>query len=92
MACCFPGKPPLSESTLAFASCRPVSQEDPYKLVVLAKDYYPIPVTCADLFFADGRASIISCDEEGVLRVNEYDPHGEQATSDVLAGVLTLRN
>lgn len=51
-------------------------QEDPYKLVVLAKDYYPISVTRADLFFAEGRASIISCDEEGVLRLNEYDPHG----------------
>ncbi|GJE96309.1 CPSF A subunit region-domain-containing protein [Phanerochaete sordida] len=54
-------------------------QEDPYKLVVLAKDYYPIPVTCADLFFADGRASIISCDEEGVLRLNEYDPHDPES-------------
>ncbi|KIP11832.1 hypothetical protein PHLGIDRAFT_98931 [Phlebiopsis gigantea 11061_1 CR5-6] len=54
-------------------------QEDPYKLVVLAKDYYPVSVTCADLFFADGRASIVSCDEEGVVRLNEYDPHDPES-------------
>lgn len=44
--------------------------------MVLAKDYYPVSIACADLFFAEGHASIISCDEEGVLRLNEYDPHG----------------
>lgn len=51
-------------------------KEDPYKLVVLAKDVYRVPVTRADLFFADNRVSIVSGDEEGVIRIYEYDPHG----------------
>ncbi|CAL1708463.1 unnamed protein product [Somion occarium] len=49
-------------------------QEDPYKLIVLAKDVCPVSVTQAELFFADGRVSIVSCDEEGVIRLYEYDP------------------
>ncbi|KAF7797366.1 hypothetical protein EIP86_008561 [Pleurotus ostreatoroseus] len=51
-------------------------QEDPYKLVVLSKDYYPLCVARADPFFADGNFSVVSCDEEGVIRLNEYDPNG----------------
>lgn len=51
-----------------------LTQEDPYKLIVLAKDVCPVSVTQAELFFADGRVSIVSCDEEGVIRLYEYDP------------------
>ncbi|PCH44667.1 hypothetical protein WOLCODRAFT_77692 [Wolfiporia cocos MD-104 SS10] len=50
-------------------------QEDPYKLVILGKDPYHVCVTSADLFFADGRVSLLVGDEEGVVRIYEYDPH-----------------
>ncbi|PFH48729.1 hypothetical protein AMATHDRAFT_64747 [Amanita thiersii Skay4041] len=49
-------------------------QEDPYKLVLLAKDTDPISVTRADFFFTDGELSIITGDEEGILRMYEYNP------------------
>lgn len=51
-------------------------QEDPYKLIVLGKDPYHSCVTRADLFFANGHLSIVTCDEEGIIRVYVYDPHG----------------
>ncbi|EMD34631.1 hypothetical protein CERSUDRAFT_116804 [Gelatoporia subvermispora B] len=54
-------------------------QEDPYKLVILGKDPYPLYVTKADFFFAEGRVSIISCDEDGVMRILEYDPHDPES-------------
>ena len=54
-------------------------QEDPYKLVVLGKDPYHCCVTRADLFFAEGRLSIVTCDEEGIIRIYAYDPHGMDA-------------
>ncbi|KZT07933.1 uncharacterized protein LAESUDRAFT_724410 [Laetiporus sulphureus 93-53] len=50
-------------------------QEHPYKLVVLGKDPYHACVTNADLFFADNRVSLLVGDEEGVVRIFEYDPH-----------------
>jgi cleavage and polyadenylation specificity factor subunit 1 len=53
------------------------SQEDPYKLVVLAKDVRRICVTTAAFFFGDGEMSIVSGDEEGIIRLYEYDPSGE---------------
>ena len=51
-------------------------QEDPYKLVILGKDPQHCCVTRADLFFADGHMSIVTCDEEGVVRIYAYDPRG----------------
>jgi len=54
-------------------------QEDPYKLVVLAKDVYSVCITRADLFFADDRVSILACDEEGAVRIYEYDPHDPES-------------
>jgi len=54
-------------------------QEDPYKLVVLAKDPLYCCVTDADLFFADGRVSMVTCDEDGVMRIYEYDPHDPES-------------
>ena len=51
-------------------------QEDPYKLVVLAKDVHRHCVTNADFFFNDKEVSIITGDEDGVVRVYVYDPRG----------------
>ncbi|KAF9818061.1 hypothetical protein IEO21_03022 [Rhodonia placenta] len=54
-------------------------QEDPYKLVILGKDPYQVCVTTADLFFADGRVSLLVGDEDGVIRIYEYDPHDPES-------------
>jgi cleavage and polyadenylation specificity factor subunit 1 len=51
-------------------------QEDPYKLVVLAKDARNQCVTTASFFFTEQTLSLVTSDEEGVLRMYEYDPHG----------------
>jgi len=52
-------------------------QEDPYKLVVLAKDVRRRCATTVDFFFAGGDLSIATEDEEGILRLFAYDPSGE---------------
>ncbi|KAJ3476928.1 hypothetical protein NLI96_g10812 [Meripilus lineatus] len=60
-------------------------QEDPYKLVVLAKDVFPVCVTSADLFFAmspntgEEHVSVVTCDEEGVIRLYAYDPRDPES-------------
>ncbi|KAG6916934.1 hypothetical protein DXG01_004621 [Tephrocybe rancida] len=54
-------------------------QEDPYKLVLLAKDISSVCVTKADFFFADGQLSIMTGDEEGIIRVYEYNPHDPES-------------
>ncbi|KAF8056614.1 CPSF A subunit region-domain-containing protein [Lyophyllum atratum] len=54
-------------------------QEDPYKLVLLGKDINRVCVTIADFFFADGQLSIVTGDEEGILRVYEYNPHDPES-------------
>ncbi|RPD55582.1 hypothetical protein L226DRAFT_490064 [Lentinus tigrinus ALCF2SS1-7] len=56
-------------------------QEDPYKLVILGKDPQHCCVTRADLFFADGHVSLVTCDEEGVVRIYAYDPHDPESKS-----------
>ncbi|KAI0938339.1 hypothetical protein AcW1_001910 [Taiwanofungus camphoratus] len=56
-------------------------QEDPYKLVILGKDPYHVCVTNADLFFADGRVSLVTGDEDGVMRIYEYDPHDPESNN-----------
>ncbi|KAL1941832.1 hypothetical protein VTO73DRAFT_6832 [Trametes versicolor] len=56
-------------------------QEDPYKLVVLGKDPQLCCITRADLFFADGQLSIVTCDEEGIVRLYAYDPHDPESKS-----------
>lgn len=60
-------------------------QEDPYKLTVLAKDAQQVCVTAADFFFANQQLSIVTCDEEGILRMYHYSPHGNSHTSFVHA-------
>ncbi|KAF5380083.1 hypothetical protein D9615_006209 [Tricholomella constricta] len=54
-------------------------QEDPYKLVLLAKDINRVCVTNADFFFADGQLAIVTGDEEGILRIYEYNPHDPES-------------
>lgn len=54
-------------------------QEDPHKLVILGKDPYQVCVTTADLFFADGQVSLLVGDEDGVIRIYEYDPHDPES-------------
>ncbi|KAF5309321.1 hypothetical protein D9611_014402 [Ephemerocybe angulata] len=50
-------------------------QEDPYKLVLLAKDVEHHCVTSADFFFTDdGELSIVTGDEEGIIRVYQHNP------------------
>ncbi|TFK39321.1 CPSF A subunit region-domain-containing protein [Crucibulum laeve] len=58
-------------------------QEDPYKLVLIAKDTNRVCVTHAEFFFTNEELSIVTGDEEGVIRVYEYNPAGELSfTSD----------
>ncbi|KAJ7757023.1 CPSF A subunit region-domain-containing protein [Mycena metata] len=54
-------------------------QEDPYKLVILAKDITRVCVTSGDFFFADGEMAIVTSDEEGVIRMYEYDPRDSES-------------
>ncbi|KAH9849008.1 CPSF A subunit region-domain-containing protein [Lenzites betulinus] len=56
-------------------------QEDPYKLVILGKDPQHCCITRADLFFADGHLSLVTCDEEGIVRLYAYDPHDPESKS-----------
>ena len=56
-------------------------QEEPFKLIVLAKDVQPLAVTSADfLFNNNGEFYIAIHDEEGVVRLLEYDPIGVSAS------------
>ncbi|EIN09100.1 hypothetical protein PUNSTDRAFT_67240 [Punctularia strigosozonata HHB-11173 SS5] len=49
-------------------------QEDPYKLVILAKDFQTVCVTTADFIFTEDSMSILTNDENGVMRLYQYDP------------------
>ncbi|KAF4616622.1 hypothetical protein D9613_008890 [Agrocybe pediades] len=48
-------------------------QEDPYKLSLISKDTHELGVTSCDFFFTDNDLAIITGDEEGILRVYEYN-------------------
>ncbi|KAF9008327.1 CPSF A subunit region-domain-containing protein [Cyathus striatus] len=50
-------------------------QEDPYKLVLVARDIQRVCVTNAEFFFSNNELAIVSGDEEGILRVYEYSPN-----------------
>ncbi|KAI0027906.1 CPSF A subunit region-domain-containing protein [Vararia minispora EC-137] len=58
-------------------------QEDPYKLVVLSKDVYPVCVTAANFFFTEQALSFVTHDEEGVLRMYQYDPHDPESKNSL---------
>ncbi|KAG6833063.1 hypothetical protein H0H87_011807 [Tephrocybe sp. NHM501043] len=69
-----------SVSFVAFqASSMLVDEEDPYKLVLLAKDVNSVCVSRADFFFADGQLSILTGDEDGIIRLYEYNPHDPES-------------
>ena len=51
-------------------------------MVILGKDVFPMSVTRADfLFMPDGQFYITAGDDEGVIRLLEYDPKGLQTLS-----------
>ena len=62
--------------------------------MVLAKDVFPVCVTRADLFFAmspstaEEHVSVVTCDEEGVIRLYAYDPRGKFASFVLIPGLL----
>jgi hypothetical protein len=54
-------------------------QEDPFKLVILAKDIRRASVANANFFFSEGTMSIVTGDDEGIIRIYEYSPEGERS-------------
>ncbi|KAK4697553.1 cleavage and polyadenylation specificity factor subunit 1, partial [Phenoliferia sp. Uapishka_3] len=52
-------------------------QEDPYKLVLLGRDYRASRASSANFLVNDGRVAFVVGDIEGVLRLFEYDPTSE---------------
>ncbi|KAM0749012.1 hypothetical protein T439DRAFT_382097 [Meredithblackwellia eburnea MCA 4105] len=49
-------------------------QEDPFKLVLLGRDYRPGKTASANFLVNDGKVSFVVGDIFGILRVFEYDP------------------
>lgn len=49
-------------------------QEDPYKLVLLGRDYRPSRVGGANFLVNEGKVAFVSNDDAGNLRLFEYDP------------------
>ncbi|POY73837.1 hypothetical protein BMF94_3096 [Rhodotorula taiwanensis] len=49
-------------------------QEDPYKLVMLGRDFRPSRVGGANFIVNEGKLAFVSNDDRGVLRIFEYDP------------------
>ena len=55
-----------------------VTQEDPFKLVILSKGRQTAAVSNANFFFGlDGQLSFIAAGEDAVLRAFEFLPHRE---------------
>ncbi|KAG8922734.1 mRNA cleavage and polyadenylation factor subunit [Tulasnella sp. 418] len=56
-------------------------QEDPFKLQILSKDPRPCSVTHVNFFFGDNRdLSFITADQDGILRMYDFDPLEPQST------------
>lgn len=51
-------------------------QEDPYKLALLSKDIQSVCTTRADFLFTDNDLRIVTGDEDGIMRIYEYNPQG----------------
>lgn len=51
-----------------------ITQEDPFKLVVLGKHAQHTSITNVDFFFGDEQIAIVAGDDEGIIRMFEYDP------------------
>lgn len=43
---------------------------------MLARDNQLVSVTSIDFFFTDNALSLVTCDEEGIVRMYEYSPQG----------------
>ena len=57
---------------------------------MLSKDVHSVCVTNANFFFADGQLAIVTGDEEGIIRVHEYNPNGTLSVSlDLLWLILS---
>ncbi|KAL5476911.1 CFT1 [Sanghuangporus weigelae] len=55
-------------------------QEDPFKLVIVAKEIQRLGIMTADfLFVSDGDFYIATSDEEGVIRLLEFDPEDPES-------------
>jgi hypothetical protein len=57
----------------------------------LGKDPYTRSLTSADFFFADGYLSIVACDEEGIIRMFDYDPQGAAGSSELYMKFTSLK-
>lgn len=71
-----------SLSSAAFEPLLPLTrferaQEDPYKLVLLGRDFRPSRVGGANFIVNEGKLAFVSNDDRGVLRLFEYDPTSE---------------
>lgn len=51
-----------------------LSQEDPYKVVSLGKTVRGHPAVTANFLVLEGKGALIATDNEGVIRIYEYDP------------------
>lgn len=71
MVCSIPGRCHPSRS---ITNVLKIAQEDPFKLVVLGKHAQQTSITAVDFFFREGEIAIVAGDEEGVIRMYEYDP------------------
>lgn len=57
-------------------------QEDPFKLVRVSKDVWPLCVAYTDFLFSSaGQFYIAVGDEEGIVRLLEFDPSGRTGSS-----------
>ncbi|KAL0062576.1 mRNA cleavage and polyadenylation factor subunit [Marasmius tenuissimus] len=50
-------------------------QEDPYKLVLLGKDVEHRSINRVDFFFTEDEMSLVSSDEDGIIRLYDHNPH-----------------
>lgn len=66
-------------------------QEDPYKLVVLGRDYRPNLTTGANFLVNDGKIAFIMNDPAGVLRLFEYDPTSTSSALSIASKLMLIR-
>jgi hypothetical protein len=63
-------------------------QEDPYKLVVLSKDFQGTRVVSADFLVHDATVGFIVTDMNGIVRLFMFDPEGAQFLPFILRDSL----
>ncbi|KAG2029284.1 CPSF A subunit region-domain-containing protein [Suillus americanus] len=66
-------------------------QENPYKLVTLAKDVRRRNATTVNFFFAGGDLAVVSDDKEGVLRLFAYDPSKFHSHKECRSTIMIAR-